>query len=376
MSLNLGNLSSFAFFTSGDYLVDGAQDIVYDGNVGVGGNISGTPPDIQNGSLYVPGDLQYIDADTSLNTLISDLNNLYAGATPISGQDVGNNSLPYNPGVYNFVDNNPFISPYASVQFLTTMVLDGPGEYVFFFANLPFNNTTSPTEFMSLTGGATCDNIYFYSGGFNLAFFGNLINLTNLYGNFINTNNFIISGANYNINGRVLTYPREYSGLRTNGTTFSNLDVSCYLEGTKILTTKGYINIENLSGDEILITKGIINKPNFILENGESEINWIGKITYNYTNNKSYPVYVKKNSLNNSEDIWVSQGHQIIYDNKFLVIADLLDENIFIDKSYSKLTYYHIECDKHYIIDVSGILSETFYDYGAKKEFEIIYQKN
>jgi hypothetical protein len=179
------------------------------------------------------------------------------------------------------------------------------------------------------------------------------------------------SNRNINISASQSAMPGNYTitfnaytlenGLQA--TTTLNITVEsppCYLEGTLIATNKGEVKVENLQiGDMIETYNGndVIYKP----------VKWIGYVTMCVEpNSKNNPYRIIKHALGEnvpSQDLLVSPAHNIYIDN-VLVCAQFLDNGISIyqDSSFSKITYYHIELDKHSIIKANNCLAESYLD--------------
>lgn len=86
------------------------------------------------------------------------------------------------------------------------------------------------------------------------------------------------------------------------------------------------------------------------------------------------PICISKGALGDDlpkEDIFLSRKHRVEYKNKFYECGDLvkmkeLENKIYLDYNHNNLVYYHIEMDNHYVINVSGINSESMYEFYNK----------
>lgn len=107
----------------------------------------------------------------------------------------------------------------------------------------------------------------------------------------------------------------------------------------------------------------------------------MGKTSSENMSNNNLPILIKKGSLGNSggilqlpfKDLWVSPGHRIIKNKKFIHASDLKEKcNIYPKKM---VNYYHLECEEHYIINSNGIMSETMINYNSKcrDKFEKVF---
>jgi Hint domain len=135
---------------------------------------------------------------------------------------------------------------------------------------------------------------------------------------------------------------------------------SCFLPGTRIKTTKGEINIEELRVGEKVLTAAGEAKP----------IKFIGrrKVSRERTGpwNGDGPVKISRFAIDGKaphSDLYVSPWHAIYIDNvlipaKYLVngvtiMADAKPEAL-------SLTYFHIELDTHEAILAEGLAVESF----------------
>jgi alpha-tubulin suppressor-like RCC1 family protein len=140
---------------------------------------------------------------------------------------------------------------------------------------------------------------------------------------------------------------------------------SCFVKGTKVLTPKGYINIENLTDGDILITDKLKQKKCQV---------------YKYSfklNEESYPVLIPRHSIDKSypqEDLIISQKHPIYYKNKWIIPGKNLNKFGFklVKESYilnnfcknNKFIEYYLvyidDSESHNIIINNGIIVKSY----------------
>lgn len=160
-----------------------------------------------------------------------------------------------------------------------------------------------------------------------------------------------------------LTADNGPDGTQSGGSGISDFtfDVTCFARGTKILTDRGEIEVENLRSGDKVTTFG----------NDNREIRWIGSRKVK-AEGKFAPITIKKGALGNFEDLSVSPQHRMLVkgwraellfgDNEVLVAAKHLinGESIYI-KEGGDIEYFHILFDRHEIIYSNGALSESFH---------------
>ena len=162
------------------------------------------------------------------------------------------------------------------------------------------------------------------------------------------------------------------------GSVNSGQTFECFLTGTRVLTEKGEIVVEELKiGDQVQTAEGVL-KP----------IKWIGRATCqpNQVKNplRAHPILIKAGALGNNtphRDLYVSPDHALLVEG-LLINAGALVNNISILKTEPKeaFTYYHIELENHVLLVAEGTLAESYlpqkedrmsYDNGA--EYEQLY---
>jgi len=136
---------------------------------------------------------------------------------------------------------------------------------------------------------------------------------------------------------------------------------SCFLPGTRIKTTDGEVNIEELRiGDNVLTVSGETKPIKFI---GCATVS--RKRTGPWKNGEG-PVKISRFAIDGKaphSDLYISPGHAIYIDgilipagnlvNGITIVADVMPEA-------QSLTLFHIELDTHEAILAEGLAVETF----------------
>ena len=159
------------------------------------------------------------------------------------------------------------------------------------------------------------------------------------------------------------------SGQTVNFSEIENLIV-CFAKGTHIRAESGIRAIETLKVGDRLMT----------LDNDLQTIRWVGerslgdKMLAAYPNLR--PIRIKAEALGDgmpSHDLIVSPQHRIVVRSKiairmfaaaevFVPAKHLLGlKGVTIATDITEVTYYHLLCDSHEIIEANGALAETLY---------------
>jgi hypothetical protein len=159
------------------------------------------------------------------------------------------------------------------------------------------------------------------------------------------------------------------SGQVVNFSEIENLTV-CFANGTQIRAENGTAPVEALSVGDRVVTR----------DNGLQTIRWIGARFLGPEElarfPKLQPIRIAKGALGEgtpSRDLIVSPQHRIVVRSKiamrmfgeeevFVPAKHLLElPDVTIAKDMTAVTYYHILCDNHEIVEADGALAETLY---------------
>ena len=159
------------------------------------------------------------------------------------------------------------------------------------------------------------------------------------------------------------------SGQTVNFSEIENLIV-CFAKGTHIRAESGIRAIETLKVGDRLMT----------LDNDLQTIRWVGERSLGDKKLAAYPnlrpIRIKAEALGDgmpSHDLIVSPQHRIVVRSKiairmfaaaevFVPAKHLLGlKGVTIATDITEVTYYHLLCDSHEIIEANGALAETLY---------------
>ena len=382
-TLNYPTLFSFSIVSGNDIAFNNTS--VNGGNYGASGTITGLPT---TGSGLN-------DPNNDLSTALLELGNLSSGAGTLVFDLVNNGygfhtlqqvytdtSITFKPFI-NYVadsysagvpDGLDFNQTGSNVVTLTFDAENDPNAQFFILSSgyIHFTNSID----MVLTNGAKASNIFWLAEGGNITADKN----NTKYGNFISNNGIDFSSSNpITINGNLFHFgPGDSIVFNASGDSILGQGgpVVCYLKGTKILTQRGHVAIENICSTDRIVTKGkIINNDTLAKDNFKLEpIVWLSKFKVKQPSSESFPICIKQNALGPNrpfEDLFVSPNHGILVKGNVVRAKDLVNENtIFQDWSKNSLTYYHLELKNHSAIVANGVLSESYLDMNNRYSFE------
>ena len=371
---NYTNLSKYGVYgrgvftancTSGDIIVNAGNwygsSITVTGSGGLQPGAS--PPQGPNttDSISAGNQLQNLDYDI-LNTITTSTNPV----VDISTTTTGNSLTLYPTNIYKCISLD-----YAEFT-NNDITFDGQGDdNAQFFIYSPTYITFTDVTF-SYTGGATPCNIFWVARSVGTG----AITVTDssvpgviLTRAFTCTNDaapdMILSGHIFSFGAITMTRSGD-GALDVETLTCSN--VVCYAKGTLILTSKGYVPIENIKVGRPVVTKGKIHDNKYIKRvNAKIEpVVWISKFTVEELNKKTRPVCIKQGALGDNvpfQDLYVSRDHNLLVNGKMIQAKYMINgETIYQDEECEEVEYYHLECEHHSAIIANGVLSESFLD--------------
>ena len=145
-------------------------------------------------------------------------------------------------------------------------------------------------------------------------------------------------------------------------------DFACFLAGTLIATERGEVRVETLrAGDLVLVRHGgqVSFKP----------LVWVGRMEASATPGAyGVPIIIEADALGHGmpvRDLRVSPNHALLVDG-VLIPAHLLvnGESIRPDLIRRRVTYYHLELERHGLLLSDGAWSESYRESGNRHLFD------
>jgi hypothetical protein len=155
--------------------------------------------------------------------------------------------------------------------------------------------------------------------------------------------------------------------------------VSCFLEGTKILTTRGYVPVEELTKDDAVVSCGDIHANRYCEKNNRvAPIRWVGKYTKLNPPPNHQPVCITKDAFSMGmpfEEVHLSGNHGVVLFGKLVPLKKLLNDSTVYRVPVDKAVYYHVEVEGHQCILANGVRAETYFDEGKRRAFTTVFSQ-
>jgi hypothetical protein len=182
----------------------------------------------------------------------------------------------------------------------------------------------------------------------------------------------VTGGTEYEWNtGSSLT--GDYVNFASDGNGGTNIWVDtnpCYAEGTRVLTERGEVAVEQLAEGDMVVT---LSGDTTSLR----PVRWIGQRRMNLRQhprpNMVAPIRVRQHAFGQNlptRDLLVSPDHCLFVDGK-LIPAKLLINGMTIvqQRDIAAVHYYHVELDQHSVMFAEGLPAESYLDTGNRAMF-------
>ena len=153
----------------------------------------------------------------------------------------------------------------------------------------------------------------------------------------------------------------------TSSTLGTKITIPCFAAGTRILTCRGEIPVQDLAVGDTVITLSGEDRP----------IIWIGRRTIDlqrHNRPKSVqPICIAANALAENvpvRDLFVSPDHAIHIDGFLIPAKELLNNCSIYQATRRTVTYYHIELERHAVVFAENAAAETYLETGNRGGFE------
>jgi hypothetical protein len=365
MSINLANYSVLNTYVilANQPVTNSGTTTVTNGNLG-----SSASPSSPGGTInYTNGVLDNANATTAQTELTALVVAIAAIPTTVaitSGNYTIITTQTFQPGKYT-------IGGILDLQSGGTIVFDAQGNANAQFFIVAAGAITFTAGTISLINGAQAGNVFFVSGGL----ISNALPSQSLFGVLI-AQSAITLVATTSVLGRMFAQTANIT-LLGNSITLASTSVVCFLEGTQILTEKGYKSIQNVKVGENVVVAGKIKNETCELKSVQlKKVKWMGRFKVYEFNTETAPICFQKNSLGENVpncDLFVSPNHGMMVDGKIVIAKKLVnDSTIYQSSEIDSIIYYHLELEDHSVIVANGAMTESYLDCKNRIEFKEI----
>ncbi len=145
--------------------------------------------------------------------------------------------------------------------------------------------------------------------------------------------------------------------------------LACFAKGTRIATTTGPVNVEQLGPGDVVLTA----------EGSATAVRWLGHRTTltALCIGGMDAVCIKAGALGNGlphTDLTVTGDHGMVIDGLVINASALINGTTIdwvpMEDLPDRVTYYHVETEDHDVILANGAPAETFVDYAGRQAFD------
>jgi len=139
----------------------------------------------------------------------------------------------------------------------------------------------------------------------------------------------------------------------------------CYVTGTRIVTTRGDVAVEDLTVGDLAVTALGAARP----------ITWIGQKRIEAPSREQWPVRVLAGAFGEGlprRDLFLSPGHAVcvsVMDEVFAPIDHLINGATIAQVEVPEVTYWHVELESHDVLLAEGLPAESYMDCGNRAWF-------
>ena len=164
----------------------------------------------------------------------------------------------------------------------------------------------------------------------------------------------------------ILGNPTEFAGVHSGNGLVTITEVPCYVAGTRMLTDRGEIAVENLAVGDRVVTASGAYRP----------VRWLGSRRVDCARHPEpsavWPVRIEAGAFAPelpARDLWVSPGHSIFVDGVLIQAEKLVNGATITQVPLASVEYWHVELDSHDVILAEGLAAESYLDTGNRAGF-------
>jgi hypothetical protein len=171
-------------------------------------------------------------------------------------------------------------------------------------------------------------------------------------------------GGSY-LDASLVTHGVE-SAAANDGNGSVTINAVCYVSGTRILTERGEVAVENLTVGDRVVTASRAHRP----------VRWLGHRRVDCARHPEpsavWPICIQAGAFAQglpARDLWVSPGHSILVDGVLIQAEKLVNGASITQVPLTSVEYWHVELDSHDILLAEGLPAESYLDTGNRTGF-------
>jgi hypothetical protein len=142
--------------------------------------------------------------------------------------------------------------------------------------------------------------------------------------------------------------------------------IACFAAGTRILTPRGKVEIEELVSGDLVQSQGA----------GVTWITWMGRRRVDCRRHPKphevWPVRIMPGAFGPGmphRDLWLSPDHAVFAEGVLIPIRYLINGTTIVQEARDEVTYWHIELAQHDLLMAEGLPCESYLDTGTRSSF-------
>ncbi|MCI0755554.1 Hint domain-containing protein [Teichococcus vastitatis] len=154
-----------------------------------------------------------------------------------------------------------------------------------------------------------------------------------------------------------------------NDVSYAADDIPCFLRGTRILTTRGEVAVEDLREGDLIVTLHDYGRST-------APVVWIGQRSIRATSHPDpllvMPIRVAAGALAEGvpqRDLLVSRHHCLVFDGMLVEAHWLVNGATITREMRQTVDYFHVELDQHGVLLAEGAAAESYLDTGNRGMF-------
>jgi microcystin-dependent protein len=143
-------------------------------------------------------------------------------------------------------------------------------------------------------------------------------------------------------------------------------DIPCYARGSRILTERGEVAVEDLCVGDLVVTAAGPSRP----------IRWIGHRKVDCLRHPQpravWPYRVRAGAFGEGapmRDLWLSPEHCVAFEGALIPIRALANGVSVAQVECAAIEYWHVELDAHAVLLAEGLPAESYLDTGNRTSF-------